>query len=124
MLFALLLGVSLVDWVPARWISAEPGSLDLVKGTPINCLLLEQNQWSAALGERAASQGIVTLGVIRRGGDPVEAARGATNCRAWFWRGISSRRWRSGCGIRWPLPRRRWSRCCPGGPSIPRQEKL
>src|SRR5712692_11470579 len=77
MLFALLLGVSLVDWVPARWISAEPGSLDLVKGTPINCLLLEQNQWSAALGERAASQGIVTLGVIRRGGDPVEAARGA-----------------------------------------------
>src|SRR5262249_58620607 len=77
MLFALLLSVSLADWVPARWISADPKSLDLVKGTPVNCLLLEREQWSGALAERAASLGIVTLGVIRQGGDPVEAARSA-----------------------------------------------
>lgn len=77
MLFALLLSISLADWVPARWISGDPKSLELLKDTPINCLLLEQEQWSGGLAEQAARQGVVTLGVIRDGGDPVEAARGA-----------------------------------------------
>ncbi len=78
MFLALLLTVtSLADWVPARWISSETKSLDLLKETPINCLLLEQNQWSAGLAEQAAKQGVATLGVIREGGDPVGAARAA-----------------------------------------------
>ncbi len=77
MLPALLLTIALADWVPARWIDRDPKSLELLKETPINCLLLERDQWSAALAEQAASQGIVMLGVIRSGGDPVEAARDA-----------------------------------------------
>jgi len=77
MLFALLLTVSLADWVPARWISNDPKSLDLLKDTPVNCLLLERGQWASEFVERAALQGVVTLGVIRDGGDPVEAARAA-----------------------------------------------
>ncbi|HYM13926.1 MAG TPA: hypothetical protein VEU62_24525 [Bryobacterales bacterium] len=77
MLLALLLTVSLADWVPARWIDRNPQSLDLLQQTPINCLLLERDQWSVALAERAASLGVVTLGVVRTGGDPLQAARDA-----------------------------------------------
>jgi len=77
MLLAFLLIASFADWVPARWISNDPKSLDLVKGTPINCLLLEHDQWSPALAEQAAKQEIVTLGVVRPGSDPVESALAA-----------------------------------------------
>src|SRR2546423_13147512 len=63
------------DWVPTRWMSGDPASLDLLAGTPINCLWLERPQWSAAFAAEAAKRGIATLGVIRRAGDPIEAAR-------------------------------------------------
>jgi len=53
------------DWVPMRWPSSDPRSLDLLSGTPVNCLLLEPRSWSAEFSAAAASQGIVTLGVIR-----------------------------------------------------------
>lgn len=72
MLFALLLlAAAVTDWVPARWNTAEPSSLELVKGTPVNCLLLESGNWSAGFSEKAAAQGVTTLGVIRPG-DSVE----------------------------------------------------
>ena len=77
MVLALLLTVSLADWVPARWIAGDPKSLDLLKDTPINCLLLEPDQWSAGFSEQATRHGIVTLGVVRPGGDAREAARTA-----------------------------------------------
>jgi hypothetical protein len=77
MLFALLLAASLTDWVPARWISNDPKSLELVTGTPINCLLLEQPQWSEAFARQAAKQGIATLGVIRSEAGAVDLARQA-----------------------------------------------
>ena len=63
------------DWVPARWPSADPKSLELLANTPINCLWLERPQWSADFAAEAAKRGIATLGVIRREGDPIEAAR-------------------------------------------------
>lgn len=63
------------DWVPARWPSADPKSLELLAHTPINCLWLERPQWSAEFAAEAARRGIATLGVIRREGDPIEAAR-------------------------------------------------
>ena len=63
------------DWVPARWKSGDPKSLDLLANTPINCLWLDRPQWSSALAAEAAKRGIATLGVIRREGDPIEAAR-------------------------------------------------
>jgi hypothetical protein len=77
MLLALMLAVAAADWVPARWFSAEPQSLELLRETPVNCLLLEPDQWTPALTEAAARQGLVTLGVVRPGGDPVETARQA-----------------------------------------------
>jgi hypothetical protein len=77
MLVAFLFALSLTDWVPARWISNDPKSLDLVTGTPINCLLLEQSQWSEVFARQAAKQGIVTLGVIRSQTGAVDLARQA-----------------------------------------------
>ncbi len=77
MLLALLLLAS-PDWIPARWRSNDPKSLELVAQTPINCLLLERNQWAVAFNKNAAGRGIATLGVIRPGADAVEQARQAT----------------------------------------------
>ena len=75
MLAAALVLAMYPDWVPARWSSADPKSLDLLANTPINCLWLERPQWSAEFAAEAAKRGIATLGVIRRQGDPIEAAR-------------------------------------------------
>jgi len=75
MLAAALVLAMYPDWVPARWMSADPKSLDLLTNTPINCLWLERPQWSAEFAAEASRRGIATLGVIRREGDPIEAAR-------------------------------------------------
>jgi hypothetical protein len=66
------------DWAPARWPSADPASLDLLAGTPINCLWLERPQWSPAFAAEAARRGIATLGVIHREGDAIAAAQALT----------------------------------------------
>src|SRR5665213_4472077 len=74
------------DWVPARWASADPKSLDLLTKTPINCLWLERPLWSAEFAAEAAKRGIATLGIVRREGDPIEAAR--TLAKAGFTGGV------------------------------------
>ena len=62
------------DWVPARWPWADPQSLELLTGSPINCLLLRQYQ--PELIAAANSNGIVTLAVLQPGGDaPAEARK-------------------------------------------------
>ena len=66
------------DWVPARWPSADPSSLELLADSPVNCLWLERAQWSSAFAAEAARRGIATLGVIHREGDPIDAARALT----------------------------------------------
>jgi hypothetical protein len=77
MLLALMLATAAPDWVPARWYSNDPKSLELVAETPINCLLLERVSWSEAFATAAAKRGIGTLGVIHPGGDAVDQARQA-----------------------------------------------
>lgn len=77
MLAAAVLISLYADWVPARWPSSDPKSLELVSGTPVNCLWLERLQWSPAFLAEAAKRGIATVAVIRHEGDPVEAARAA-----------------------------------------------
>ena len=72
MLLALLLAAGIADWVPARWNSAEPASIEIVRRSPVNCLLLERNNWSPALIEAATRADIATLGVIRPGADVKE----------------------------------------------------
>src|SRR5580698_2180361 len=55
------------DWVPARWPSGDPKSLELVRDTPVNCLLLESSNWSREFSEAAAKAGVATMGVIHPG---------------------------------------------------------
>ena len=73
------------DWVPARWTWTDPATLDLLTGTPVNCVLVE---WSedlqdqiAAFSSRAGEKGIASLAVIRPGADPAKAARDAVNAK-------------------------------------------
>jgi hypothetical protein len=79
MLVAFLLMTGAPDWVPARWQSSDPKSLELIAQTPINCLLLERGNWAAAFNKRAADRGIATLGVVRTGPDALEQARQAVS---------------------------------------------
>src|ERR1700686_1714793 len=79
MLVAFLLMTAAPDWVPARWQSSDPKSLELIAQTPINCLLLERGNWAAAFNKRAADRGIATLGVVRTGPDALEQARQAVS---------------------------------------------
>jgi len=75
MLLALLVIAAVPDWVPARWQSSDPQSLELVAQTPINCLLLESKNWSADFIKAASARGIVTLGIVRPSTDAIEQAR-------------------------------------------------
>jgi hypothetical protein len=62
-------------WVPMRWPWQDARSLELLAGTPINCLLLET--YSPELVTAASKRGLVTLAQIAPGGDAVAEARGA-----------------------------------------------
>src|SRR5580658_92259 len=62
-------------WVPARWSSTDAKSLDLLTGTPINCLLLTTYTPEFVTG--AAARGIATLAVLKPGADPADPARKA-----------------------------------------------
>ena len=82
MFLALLLTLSAPpDWVPARWRWLETKTLDLLRGTPVNCLLIDwdsqQKTQAAAFAAAAAEKGIATLAVIRPAVDPSEPARDA-----------------------------------------------
>ena len=86
MFLALLLTLSLpTDWVPARWHWLETKTLELISGTPVNCLLVDgdprQKTQAAAFAGAAAERGIATLAVIRPGGDPAEPARDAIRAK-------------------------------------------
>lgn len=64
---AIALGVAVGAWVPARWNSPDPKTLELIEGTPFNCLLVDRPHWRAAFSERAAQAGVQVLGVVRPG---------------------------------------------------------
>src|SRR5713226_1791083 len=49
------------DWVPVRWPWSDARSLDLLDGTPVNCLLLTRA--TPAFVAAAAARGIATLAV-------------------------------------------------------------
>jgi hypothetical protein len=63
------------DWVPVRWPWTDARSLDLLAGSPVNCLLLSQA--SPELAAAAAERGLVTLAVVEPSGDPAVSARQA-----------------------------------------------
>jgi hypothetical protein len=63
------------EWLPARWPWADTQSLDLLAGSPVNCLLLRQ--YPMELIAAATGRGIVTLAVLQPGGDALAEARKA-----------------------------------------------
>src|SRR5205823_13973226 len=67
------------DWVPVRWPWTDIQSLELLTGTPMNCLLLKS--YPEAFVAAAADRGAVTLAVLTPGGDTVAAARGALRAK-------------------------------------------
>lgn len=77
MLAAFFVLAALPAWTPARWNSGDPKSLDLLTGTPINCLLLESANWNAEFVHQAGVRGIAILGVLHTGPDLSAAARRA-----------------------------------------------
>ena len=77
MLLAFLLAVSAADWVPSRWPSGDPASLDLLSATPVNCLLLERKNWSSALSAKASERGVTVLGVLHPEGNESQSIRTA-----------------------------------------------
>ena len=86
MLFALLLAMAApADWVPARWNWTDPATLDLLQGTPVNCLLLKWNSGEAqaisTFAERAAERRIATLAVLEPKGDLAGSARQAIRAK-------------------------------------------
>ncbi len=60
--------------VPARWRDAAPEALELLRETPVNCLLVEETAWKKDLLEAARRAGLLALAVVRNG-DPAAAAR-------------------------------------------------
>jgi hypothetical protein len=67
------------DWVPARWPWSDVRSLDLLRGSPVNCLLLRE--FPAELIAAAAERGLTTLAVIKPGGDTVAQTRTALSAK-------------------------------------------
>jgi len=59
------------EWVPARWPWTDTRSLELLSGTPVNCLLLRRA--TAEFTAAAAARGIVTLAVVLPGEDANQA---------------------------------------------------
>jgi hypothetical protein len=59
------------DWVPVRWPWTDERSLDLLTGTPVNCLLLRHP--GAAFTAAVQARGIVALAVVAPGEQPPAA---------------------------------------------------
>src|SRR5437016_1114020 len=80
MLPALMLAVGVAAWVPARWNSTDPKSLELLAGTPINCLLLDSPP-DPGFANPAPQQGISLLAVSRPGHELTSSVEQAVSSR-------------------------------------------
>lgn len=66
---------AIAGWVPMRWGTADPGTLAVLKDTPVNCLLVDRANWSAEFTARAKAQGIAVAGYAEGAWDDGEAVR-------------------------------------------------
>lgn len=64
MLAAIVASGFLAACVPARWPSGDPKSLAVLKGSSINCLLVEKPYWNASLIETGHGLGLKMLAVL------------------------------------------------------------
>jgi hypothetical protein len=74
MLLAIVALAALPDLIPARWVSNNPATLDVVAMTPVNCLLLEPAVWSREFNDLAARRGIATMALIHPAPQPAPLA--------------------------------------------------
>ena len=81
MLLAFFLLAGAADLVPVRWNSADPKSLDLLRNTPVNCVLLEAANWDLAFVKRATELRITSLGVVRPNAAMADQAHRATQVK-------------------------------------------
>ncbi|MBC7925877.1 MAG: hypothetical protein H7039_09490 [Bryobacteraceae bacterium] len=70
-----LLAVTPSDWVPMRWMSSNAASLELLNGSRVNCLLLEQDQWQSPIPDAAHKRNLAVVGVLRQGQQASEVTR-------------------------------------------------
>jgi hypothetical protein len=70
----LLVAAALASWVPMRWPTADPASLALLAGTPVNCLVLERQHWSPGFLAKAKAQGLAVVGITDQPWEPEAAA--------------------------------------------------
>src|SRR6185369_13702953 len=61
------------SWVPVRWPWADTRSLELLAGTPVNCLLLKSP--TPQLVAAVQARGVVALALVAPGGDGHEVER-------------------------------------------------
>ncbi len=73
----LLLLAAAPDWVPMRWISPEPSSLELLANSPVNCLLLDAAAARPEFAQAAKAKNLTALAVIRPGAESAPAAKRA-----------------------------------------------
>jgi hypothetical protein len=54
-------GIAPADWVPMRWPSSDPKSLELLQDHPVNCLIIEKSDWNAELAKQIKARQLVAL---------------------------------------------------------------
>jgi hypothetical protein len=69
---------SQTGWIPARWHSHTAATLEAIKSSPVNCILIEPADWDPAFLGAASKAGVSALGVIRPGGDASALVQRAT----------------------------------------------
>jgi hypothetical protein len=65
------------DLIPARWPSADPASLGALTGSPVNCLLIPEANWSNAFIQAAHQKNITILALIAPGSPALPRTRRA-----------------------------------------------
>ena len=74
MISAVLTMAALSACVPARWGSARVESLELLRASPVNCLLVEEKHWQPAFVAAAHERGLTLLALV--GSSSIERAEG------------------------------------------------
>jgi hypothetical protein len=61
---SIMLAAGPESWIPIRWWDGAPGSIALLRGTPINCVLLPDGIRNGALVREARRQGLTVLSLV------------------------------------------------------------
>jgi hypothetical protein len=78
-LFSVLLAITLSDWIPVRWFSAQVRSLGLLADSPVNCLVMEAPLIDRDFTGSAAARGISVLAVLHPSDGVEKAIRAMEN---------------------------------------------